>query len=163
VDEASEPIELPAHGSLTRDAEGILGHFADAAWAYRFGPPGHDAVVVTLEGGGGELLGQAFRFPAGRPLERVPAAELGLEAALVGTTLRIASRGLAYAVRVHAPGWTACDDAFSIEPGGAREIELRPAAAAASPAPRRAAAPPEAAPARVSLSAVNLAGRIEVS
>ena len=69
-----------------------------------------------------ELLSQAVRFPAGRPLATEPAARLGLEATLAaggdGTALlRVTSRRLAYGVRVHAPGFAPDDDAFSIEPG----------------------------------------------
>jgi beta-mannosidase len=145
VDEGSAPLELPAHGTASRDVEGILGHFADAAWAYRFGPPGHDAVVATLEGAAGERLGQAFRFPAGRPLDPLAAAELGLEASAHDARLVVRSRRLAYGVRVHAPGWAAADDAFCVEPGGEREILLRPAAGARGP---------------IELSALNLAGRV---
>jgi hypothetical protein len=47
-------------------------------------------------------------------------------------------------VRIHAPGLLADDDAFSVEPGGRREIVLRGA--------------PE--PVDVRLSALNLEGRV---
>jgi hypothetical protein len=55
---------------------------------------------------------------------------LGLEATLHGSdedapVLRIATRGFACGVRVDAPGFRPSDDAFSIEPGHAREIALR--------------------------------------
>jgi beta-mannosidase len=74
-----------------RNVESVLGRFADASYAYRFGPPQHDAVVVSLEREG-ELLSQAFRFPAGRPLAQ---EDLGLEAELDGDRLVIRSRKLA--------------------------------------------------------------------
>ena len=132
--EGSEVVSLPPHGSLERDVETVLGQFVDAAWAYRFGAPGHDAIVVTLEreGEGGLVpLSQSFRFPAGRPLIAESADRMGLEATTRsnpdGTrSLMIRSRRLAYGVRIHVDGARWSDDAFSVEPGHSREIELCP-------------------------------------
>lgn len=159
VEEAVETIELEPHEGCERNLEAMLGRFVDAAWAYRFGPPGHDLIVASLERDGErrpELLSQSVRFPAGRPTATEPAARLGLEATAdqldehgsVG--LRVRSRRLAYGVRVHAPGFAACEDAFSIEPGGEREIPLRPRE-------------PATAFAGASLTALNLEGRLRVS
>jgi len=66
---------------------------------------------VTLEPANGdrsEPLSQAFRFPAGRPTRRQPAAELGLEATASAnpdgrTVVTIASRRLAHGVRIVVP------------------------------------------------------------
>ncbi|HEY5261706.1 MAG TPA: hypothetical protein VIJ33_06300, partial [Solirubrobacteraceae bacterium] len=108
VDEASETLHLAPHGACERDIEALLGHFADAAWTYRFGPPGHNVVVATLEheevGEDTDVLSQAFRFPAGRPLHQQSADELGLEGTLrlhsdQTPTLALRSRRLAYGVR----------------------------------------------------------------
>lgn len=132
VDEVCEQLELPGHGACERDVEALLGRFVDASYAYRFGPPQQDAIVASLESAGdGELLGQSFRFPAGRPLQREPAAELGLRASTreLGagiSELTVTSRRLAYGVRIHAPGLRADDDAFSVEPGVERRVRLRP-------------------------------------
>ena len=38
--------------------------------------------------------------------------------------LTVTSRRLAYGVRIHVPGFAPSDDAFSVEPGGSRRIEL---------------------------------------
>jgi hypothetical protein len=77
------------------------------------------------------MISQAFRFPAGRPLEREPAERLGLAArgqVLPDGSVRVAvsSRRLAYGVEIHAPGFVAGDAGFSIEPGGERIVVLRP-------------------------------------
>ena len=50
----------------------MLGHFVDASWAYRFGPPAQDVIVASLErdessAPGSGMISQAVRFPAGRP------------------------------------------------------------------------------------------------
>jgi beta-mannosidase len=135
VGAGEERIELAPHGATQRDIETIIGHFVDAAWAYRFGPPAQDAIVVSLEradGQGAELLSQAFHFPAGRPLTPEPERRLGLRGTATGQAtdgsvrLTVASRRLAYGVRLHVPGFAASDDAFSVEPGGSRTITLCP-------------------------------------
>ena len=72
VEHAEEIIELAPRAALERNVESMLGRFVDAAWAYRFGPPGQDAIVATLErhdDHGTEFISQAVRFPAGRPLD----------------------------------------------------------------------------------------------
>ncbi|HEY5144866.1 MAG TPA: hypothetical protein VII98_15300 [Solirubrobacteraceae bacterium] len=157
VDSAQEPVELGAHSVLTRDAEALLGHFADIGWTYRFGPPAHDVIAVTLERGdadGREVLGQAFRFPGDRPTRRLTAEELGLRATasvLDESTLAIEvrSRRLAYGVQVDAPGFDVSDDAFTVEPGGMRSILLT-------------ARHPGATLRRAQLGAVNLRGRVGI-
>jgi beta-mannosidase len=134
VGEAHEVLELPAHGACERDVETLLGHFVDAAWAYRFGPPAHDLIVVSLEqeeSDAVQLLSQAIRFPAGRPSGTESAARMGLEGhakqlsdGLVRLTVN--TNRLAYGVRVLAPGFAPNDDAFCVEPGGQRTVLLRP-------------------------------------
>jgi beta-mannosidase len=131
---ASEELTLPAHGATHRDVETVIGHFVDAAWAYRFGPAAQDAIVVSLEQDGPEgpeLLSQAFHFPAGRPAAIEPADRLGLVASARegedGTVkLTVASRRVAYGVRIHARGFAPTDDAFSVEPGHGRSVILNP-------------------------------------
>jgi beta-mannosidase len=131
---AEERLELPPHGVTHRDIEAVIGHFVDAAWAYRFGPPAQDVIVASLirDGGNGdELLSQAFHFPAGRPMAVEPERRLGLtgtaiEAADGTVSLTVASRRLAYGVRIQVAGFAPSDDAFSVEPGGTRLVTLRP-------------------------------------
>ena len=158
LDEASEIVDLLPHDSAERNLETLLGRFVDATWAYRFGPPAQDLIVASLErerDGTAELISQSIRFPAGRPLAAEPAARLGLEAALApredGSALLTAtSRRLAYGVRIHAPGFAASDDAFSIEPGTTRHVILRPRE-------------PGAAIDGAGLTALNLEGRIRAT
>jgi beta-mannosidase len=131
---AEQPLELTAHGACDRDVESLLGHFADVSWAYRFGPPAHDVVVASLERDGAdgpEPIAQAFRFPAGRPLRQQSPDELGLDGSLRALgdgslALGLSSRRLAYGVRIHVPGFSACDDALTVEPGVARSVILAP-------------------------------------
>jgi beta-mannosidase len=161
VGSGQEQLELPAHGACERDLEDLIGHFADASWAYRFGPPGHDVIVASLERDGEkaqEPLSQAFRYPAGRPLRCRSAEELGLGGALRPRSdgaleLALASSRLAYGVRIHVEGYSPSDDALTLEPGVGRRLLLVPEAGASEPG--RAA--------RGSLTALNLRGSVSLA
>jgi beta-mannosidase len=179
VDEARVPVELEPHSQGEWNVESVIGHFVDAAWAYKFGPPAQNAIVVTLEehesdgagkqgesdgagSGGAGILSQAMRFPAGRPLERESAERLGLAAqaqTLPDGTVRLAlsSRRLAYGVEIHAPGFVASDDGFSIEPGGERVVMLRPSGA------ERPSGGTESTVKDGRISAVNMSGRVKIA
>ena len=130
VDEAEADVEVPAHGCSEHDVEAVLGRFADAAYAYRFGPPQHDAVVVALEGAGEGPGLTAVRFPLGPPAGPPPPGDAGLTAAARpdgdGLRLVVGAQRLLWGVRVAVPGYAPADDAFCLEPGRPRALALRP-------------------------------------
>ncbi len=136
IEEVVQPIELAPHSQREWNVESVIGRFVDASWAYRFGPPAQDAIVLSIERDGDSDIGsnticQAVRFPAGRPLEREAPEQLGLavETLLLAAgevELALASRRLAYGVRIEAPGFLPSDDGFFIEPGATRNVLLRP-------------------------------------
>ena len=127
-------VELAPHGTADHDVEALVGRFVDAAWAYRFGPPAQDVIVATLEGLDGPIerpLAQAVRLPAGRAVAATAIDDLGLAATVASIEgdrvhLAVSSRRLAFGVRMVVPGFVPSDDAFAIEPGHTRHIELRP-------------------------------------
>lgn len=128
VREAKGDVAVPARGGTVVDAEEILGGFVDLTWAYRFGPPAHDLVLATLSVGGSEVA-RAFHFPTGLPRQQVP--DVGLEASgslredgAYDVTVR--ARRFAYAVALDTPGYLPDDDYFHLEPGGAKQLVLRP-------------------------------------
>jgi beta-mannosidase len=143
VGEAVEELDLGPHSSLSRDLEAMLGRFVDASWSYRFGPAAQDAIVASLEPlgeEGAEPISQSVHFPAGRPLRREPADLLGFEAGLLpgadgGALLRARSSRLVYGLRIAAPGLEPDDDAFSLEPGRQRTVDLGLKGAGASIGP----------------------------
>jgi len=158
VGQATEELEVGPHGSWTGNVETLLGRFVDVSYAYRFGPPAQDLIVISLErgeGGDAELISQAFRLPVGRPAEREPASRLGLQASAesIGddrVRLSLRSERFAYGVRVHVPGLMLPDDAFSIEPGRQRVLTGRRTADATSRLAGR-------------LTALNLAGHVPIT
>jgi beta-mannosidase len=128
VDQATEEVSLAAHATIERRAEAMLGRWADASYAFRFGPPGHDLVVASLEAPDGSLVSRALLFPAGRPPAE-SAEALGLET-IVGDVadgviaIEVRARRLVHGVRIVAAGWEAEDDAFAIEPGRSHTVAL---------------------------------------
>jgi beta-mannosidase len=129
VEEAEQPLELAAHETVERSVEGLLGRFVDAAYAYRFGPPGHDLVVAELAGaaGPGRL---ATCFPLGPPIDRperpgVVEARGEAEAA-GGVAIWLESARVAYGVRIDAPGFVPDDNHLVLVPGIPRRVRLRP-------------------------------------
>jgi beta-mannosidase len=137
VGEAATAVELPPHSQGEWNVETILGHFVDASFAYRFGPPAQDAIVVSLERAGAHAVGmrticQAIRFPAGRPLQRESPEQLGLTVQLTPLAggeaeVELQAGRLIYGARIEAPGMLPSDDGFCIEPGGTHRLMLRPA------------------------------------
>ncbi len=155
VDEATVDARLSAHSAMAVNVESMLGRFVDVTWAYRFGAPAQDVVVLTLEAASpaddGRVLSQACRLPVWRPTERQTADQLGLSATLgltrSGALVTIASGRLLVGARVRLPGFTPEDDHFFVEPGRPRSLRLRRDAGGG--------AEPTGA-----LSAVNLAGQV---
>jgi beta-mannosidase len=142
VEEATTALEVAAHGAWSGDVEALLGRWVDAAYAYRFGAPQHDLVVVALERDGAQLA-QAERFPAGREPARHSAEELGLEAVVEGDQLRVRARRALVGVRVQ--GARAAEDGFLVEPGRERRVAITASAGLALTARNLAGTAPVAA------------------
>ncbi len=125
---ASRPIALDAHGSASLSAFDLLGRFFDITYAYRFGPPGHDATSVVLrEEPAGAILAEAFHFPRGRGHER---HDLGLQAALerdgADWVLAVSCRRLAQSVHIVDSNWRPQQSWFHLAPGVTKRIRLKP-------------------------------------
>src|SRR5262249_21576904 len=139
VDEAALDLALEPHSSSTHNVEAILGRFVDVSWAYRFGPPAQDLIVISLEREDGELLSQCFRLPAGRPTWRETPERLGVEVHAQplnedSASLTVSSDRFLYGVRPSVPGFCPEDDAFCVEPGRPRVVVLRRTAVGAEAA-----------------------------
>lgn len=104
VEQALAPVALGPHSQGEWNVESVIGHFVDASWAYRFGAPAQDAIVVSLERAAARApaapaaerasvdtsppadaaaadrwpICQTVRFPAGRPSAPETPEQLGL-------------------------------------------------------------------------------------
>ena len=117
---------------MTLGVEALLGRFVDAAYAYRFGPRGHDLVVASVRADGDEVPGLVHVRQLGpRPARRETTARLGLtgtldalpDGALLAT---VRAEALAIGVRVEARGHVADDAWFTLPPGCEQRVLLRP-------------------------------------
>jgi beta-mannosidase len=121
LEEITVPLEVAAHDSWSSDVEGLLGHFVDLSWAYRFGPPSVAAVVATMEDGR-SAPAQAFFFPVPRSAGLVPADAVTVERE--GTSLVVACERLLDGVRISAGDSDELpdDNYFCLEPGRPRRV-----------------------------------------
>jgi beta-mannosidase len=157
VEEVSEPLVLAPHAQATRNIESLLGRFVDVSWAYRFGPPAQDLIVASIEReaeGPTGPISRAFHLPVARPAGVEPLTRLDLDAGVErrrGEAVRLSleSRRFVYGLRIHAPGLVPDDDAFSLEPGVTRTVDLRPCGR-------------EGAGSAIGLTALNMQGRLTV-
>jgi beta-mannosidase len=130
VDGAEAPVRLPPRTTIALDAETVLGRFADAGDAFRFGPASHDALVAELVTDG-TVRSRTVRFVHGPPTGQVPVADIGVTAEGRmrpdgSADVVVRSRRIAYAVAVEAPGAVPGDDVFTVVPGSSHAFELRP-------------------------------------
>ncbi len=129
VAQASKTLPLPARSAQAWPLTDFLDGFTDASWAYRFGPPPADVLVLRWRGGSDNQVVQRVRFIDAGPLQR---RELGLQAQAreldggQAIELTVRSRAAARSVHVEVDGWSGEDDGFDLAPGGERVLRFRP-------------------------------------
>lgn len=127
VGEGRAAVTVGARGATEVAVDALLEGFRDPGYAYRFGPPGHDLVVVTLEQGGAAMA-EAFHFPLGLPAERstdspvTAAADWDDDGSVM---LTVSAERFAQSVSIEASGFVPDDDFFHVAPGDARVVRLR--------------------------------------
>lgn len=120
-------VACPARGAITIDVEAAIGRFFDAAYSYRFGPPGHDVITATLLAGDAPVARAtcaAWRLPLGaaRSAEVALAATAARDGDAVVATVRASA--WRSGVTVRADGWDADDAYFTLRPGEQRAVRL---------------------------------------
>ena len=125
---AERDVALGANAAATMSAFDLMGRFFDITYAYKFGPPGHDATSVTLVATDtGAVLAEAFHFPLGRA--HVPAS-LGLRAAVAregdGWAVTVETDRVAQSVTIVDDHWRAAETGFHLAPGRAKRVALLP-------------------------------------
>lgn len=125
--DADAAVRVPPAGSLTFDAEVVLGGFRDLNHAHAFGPPRYDVLRARLDVGG-VVVAEATHLLLGPVRPRV--ADIGLTAVAGederGLTVTVTTRGAAQRVAFDLPrhvpevGW------FHLAPGASRTVRLHP-------------------------------------
>ena len=117
----TKTVAVDAHQSLEMPALDVFEGFLDLSFAYRFGPPTCDLVVVSFAGA------EAYHFPVGLPSRRE--LDLGLAATAVkvedGFDVTLTTRRFAQSITFEAEGFEASDLWFHLAPGGTRTVRLR--------------------------------------
>lgn len=125
VDEATLPVSVASRGSTSLDLAEQLAGFTDVSYAYRFGPPPVTLVHAQLKAPGGQVVSEAFHFPAG-PLQQVR-DDLGLSARYEPSTgqLVVATTHCAQHVHVQFDEHLPVDNDFHLAPGTTRSLALQ--------------------------------------
>jgi beta-mannosidase len=172
----TKELLLPSRDEVEIHVDALFEGFKDLTYAYRFGPPGHDVVVATVQSrretnslpdfvgtrmeaspvstdcpGRIPLLGEAFYFPQGLPATREADIGLSAQATLCsdGTyALRVRTERFAQSVAIRAEHFLPEDNYFHLWPGGERTVVLYPRGKAKA--------------LRCSISAINVYNDIEI-
>jgi beta-mannosidase len=159
---AEHALSLPPRGATTLAGDALLGHFSDAAYAYRFGPPQHDVAAVRLvHSADGRVLSEDFYFPAGMALreQRAQSVQCRCERIDEGRVMmKLASEVFLQAVSVSARGWLPEDNYFHVAPGREKALLWRALGAAGA----KGAAGAVGARFAAELQALNVADVIDV-
>lgn len=127
VAQARAPVALAPFSAETRSADAVLGRFVDLTHAYRFGPPGHDAVVARLWDAEGAVLHEDVVYPGAPPLhpEPVDVLDVRIEQRPMGyADIVLKSEVLLHGVSLEIKGRQAHDDHFDLTPGVERAVRF---------------------------------------
>jgi beta-mannosidase len=130
------PIEVPARQTVELPIATALEGFEDLSYAYRFGPPQYEAIMLSLLDATGGRLAHDFYFPLGHGA--VSHSDLGLAATAQqqpdgNAMLEVTAEKLARFVTVRVPGYRADDQYFHLAPATPHRVHLRRLDARAEP------------------------------
>ena len=118
-------IVAPSRGTARVSADAVFGHFTDPTYAYRFGPPGHDAIAGRVISADGLVLTRAlYTRPGLRPDERDD-IDLSVQASWRGSAtllLTVSASQLARHVSFDIPGVVVEREQLQIVPGDPQTV-----------------------------------------
>jgi beta-mannosidase len=119
-------LNLPPRGAVALWASDLIGAFFDTTYAYRFGPPGHDAACARLIDAETNItLSESFHFPMGRAPKPEPITFEGqLTQDDTGWSLELETPTLLRFVHIHCPGFMPEDDWLHLAPNAPKKIRL---------------------------------------
>ncbi|MFV0279206.1 MAG: glycosyl hydrolase 2 galactose-binding domain-containing protein [Rhodoblastus sp.] len=122
---AEREIEIAPRGALTlRDCD-LWGAFFDTAYAYRFGPPSHDASFAALIDDTGETIAEAWHFPLGRAAAlTAPELTVSIIRDAQGHGLRIEAAGVAQSLKIEDERLTPTDNWLHVAPGAPKILRF---------------------------------------
>lgn len=136
VAQGQSAVSVPGRGVQALPVAALLDDFADATWAYRFGPPVADVLVARWHDDEGGLIAERLCFlPQPAALAR---RELGLSAQVQALPdgrreLLLSCRTAARAVHIDSETWQANVEFFDLAPDAPRRLRLSPTSGVSSP------------------------------
>ena len=133
-DRGAIQVGLGARESKTFPVDAILGRFADATHAYRFGPPKQDVVMARLVDAKGAVLSEDACFPGGHDLPRMAGAKVESSAKRLrdgAIEVTLSADRFLQAVSVDSAGYRPDDNYFHLAPQVPRRVVFRPLTEAA--------------------------------
>jgi beta-mannosidase len=124
----SFPLDVALRSAESVHVDGLFDGFLDLTYAYRFGPPQHDAVSFALtDRTTGALRASACYFPGRLPHRPDPDLELSADVDLAddGYALVLGSNRFVHAVRIEIRGFLPDDNYLCLEPGQPRRVSLK--------------------------------------
>jgi len=123
---ADATVTLAPRSAHSWSSFALLGHFFDAAHAYRFGPLAHEATLVRLlDAETGNLVAEAAHVLPGRACTP---RDIGLAVSVMhldgGPALVLSTARLARFVTIDDAGFRASDEGFCLAPGETRVVPL---------------------------------------
>jgi beta-mannosidase len=134
VSAPTRAISVSPRSAAVFSVDALYGTFHDTAYAYRFGPPGHDATLATLRDAAGAVISETVHFTSGLPNERrsgqlVEGSALRIDDRTVDVVLR--SSGFAHFVAIQSASFVPDDNYFHMAPGTERVVRLSAASSGA--------------------------------
>lgn len=123
---ATADVAVDAWAAVEVDVDAMFDGFVDLTYAYRFGPPAFDVVVVVLVGvGDGAPMEHACFFPQRVPSRRDPDVRLKVSSRVFSPgrfALSIEASRFAYGVSVEVPGFAVDDSYFHLPATSVRDV-----------------------------------------
>lgn len=117
-------VVAPRAALSLRDCD-LWGAFFDTTYAYRFGPPAHEATVAALFDGQGVKVAETWHFPLGRPAALLqPALRAEVVEDAGGYGLRLAGDRLALSVKIEDEHGVPRDNWFHLAPDEERIVRF---------------------------------------
>ena len=119
-------VMVDAHSTAQWSAAAAFDAWHDLNYAYRFGPVGHDVLVVTLLSATADAIAQSSYFPPTTNLSEADAGELDVEAEFDGNAvvLGLNSRRFLRCISLEFEGFQPEDNYFNLPPGQVRRVVL---------------------------------------
>ncbi|MDO9236086.1 MAG: glycoside hydrolase family 2 protein [Aquabacterium sp.] len=128
VGQGRRAIEVPPHGAQSWSLMAWFDWFVDWSWSYRFGPVSAQVLSVKLISQQGDVLAQAFAFPAGLALPMERDLVLQAKARAIGSgqfEVTVSTVNFAQSVHFDVDGCVPDDAYFHLGPGDVRCVVLR--------------------------------------